>query len=307
MNPETILTVEELQAICKKHGISYVSHKRITYGFSHEVHRLNDDLVIKLFNTENPKRFDTEVLMLESDMPFLKPKLVASGDAELMGRRYIIMSFIPGSSLGSVWHKATDLQREVLISNIANILKVINKTDPTSLPGYTNVTWQEKLTSRGHRLVQKLLAKNIIGASKAERIDKVIDEKGQSLTGSELCAVYWDVHLDNFIVNDKLELQAIIDLENVELTALDYPLFAIEKMMHEPHKYLAEEDEKYADVKDYAKLKTWYRKYYPEMFDFKDQKTRVELYQLLDALHLAVDWSHVPELSEQINTLTEGQ
>ena len=118
---------------------------------------------------------------------------------------------------------------------------------------------------------------------------------------------YWDVHLDNFIVNDRFELQAIIDLENVELTALDYPLFAIEKMMHEPHKYLAEEDEKYADVKDYAKLKTWYRKYYPEMFDFKDQKTRVELYQLLDALHLAVDWSHVPELSEQINALTEGQ
>lgn len=303
MNPETKLTAEELQAICKKHSITYVSHKRITYGFSHEVHRLNDDLVVKLFNTESPKRFDTEVLMLGSDLPFLKPKLVASGDVELIGRRYIVMSYIPGMSLGSAWHKATDLQREVLISDIANILKVINKIDPASLPGYTNLTWQKKLTTRGHKLVQKLLAKNIIDASKAERIDKVIDDKGQSLAGSELRAVYWDVHFDNFIVNDKFELQAIIDLENVELTALDYPLFAIEKMMHEPHKYLAEEDEKCADVKDYAKLKAWYRKYYPEIFDFKDQKTRVELYQLLDALHLAIDWSHVPELNQQITDL----
>ena len=74
-------------------------------------------------------------------------------------------------------------------------------------------------------------------------------------------------------------------------------------MMHEPHKYLAEEDEKYADIQDYAKLKTWYRKYYPEIFNFKDQKTRVELYQLLDALHLAVDWSHDVELNGQINQL----
>jgi len=303
MNPETKLTIEQLKAVCQKHGIPYVSHQRITYGFSHEVHRLNDDLVIKLFNTESPKRFDTEVLMLKSDLQFLKPKLVAFGDAALIGRRYIIMSYIPGISLGRVWHKATDLQREVLISDIANILKVINRTDPASLPGYTNVTWQEKLTARGHKLVQKLLSKHIIDETKAQRIDDVIDQKGQSLADSKLWAVYWDVHLDNFIVNDKFELQAIIDLENVELTALDYPLFAIEKMMHEPHKYLAEEDEKYADVKDYAKLKTWYRKYYPEIFDFKDQKTRVELYQLLDALHLALDWSHVPELSEQINKL----
>lgn len=303
MNPETKLTVEELKKICATHGIDYVSHERITYGFSHEVHRLNDDLVIKLFNTESPKRFDTEVLMLKSGLPFLKPNLVVSGDAALIGRRYIIMSYIPGISLGRVWHKATDLQREVLVSDIANILKVINKTDPTSLPGYTDVTWQDKLTSRGHKLVQKLLSKHIIDETKAQRIDGVIDQKGQSLEGSKLCAVYWDVHLDNFIVNEKFELQAIIDLENVELTALDYPLFAIEKMIHEPHKYLAEEDEKYADVKDYAKLKTWYKKYYPEIFDFKDQKTRVELYQLLDALHLAVDWSHVPELSEQIDTL----
>lgn len=303
MNPETKLTTEDLQAICNSHDIPYVSHERITYGFSHEVHRLNNDLVIKLFNTESPKRFETEVLVLKSRLQFLKPVFVASGSAGPTGRSYIIMSYVPGTSLGRVWHKATNLQREALISDIANILKVINKMDPKSLPGYTSATWQKKLTSRGHKLVQKLLIKDIIDKKKAERIDKVIEDKGQSLENSELHAVYWDVHFDNFIVNDKFELQAIIDLENVELTALDYPLFAIEKMMHEPHKYLAEEDEKYADVKDYDKLKTWYRKYYPEIFDFKDQKTRVELYQLLDALHLALDWSHVPELNQQITRL----
>jgi hypothetical protein len=303
MNPETKLTVEQLKAICQKHGIPYVSHERITYGFSHEVHRLNDDLVIKVFNTESPKKFETELVILGSDLPFLKPKLVASGDSTLIGRSYIIMGYIPGISLGRVWHKATDVQREVLISDIANTLKIINKIDPALLPDDSDKTWEERLKSSGHKLVRKLLNKKIIDEVKAKRILEVIDDKSASLVGSKLYAVYWDVHLDNFIVNDNFELQAIIDLENVELTALDYPLFAIEKMMTEPHKYLAEEDEKYADVKDYAKLKTWYKKYYPEIFDFKDQKTRVELYQLIDALHLSVDWSHVPELGKQLNQL----
>lgn len=303
MNPETKLTVEELKTICAVHGIDYVSHERITYGFSHEVHRLNDDLVIKVFNIKGSKNFETELVMLGSDLSFLKPKLVASGDSKLIGRSYIIMSYIPGISLGRVWHKATDVQREVLISDIANTLKIINKIDPALIPDDSDKTWEERLKSSGKKLVRKLLNKKIIDEVKAQRILKVIDAQSASLKGSKLYAVYWDVHLDNFIVNDNFELQAIIDLENVELTALDYPLFAIEKMMTEPHKYLSEEDEKFADVKDYTKLKIWYKKYYPEIFDFKNQETRVELYQLLDVLHLSVDWSHVPELGEQLNRL----
>ena len=93
MNPDTKLTTEQIKAICARHNFPYYSHSRITNGFSHEVHRLNDDLVLKLFNSDDPRSFKTESAVLSSDLPFLKPKLVALGEKnEVIDRNYIIMS-----------------------------------------------------------------------------------------------------------------------------------------------------------------------------------------------------------------------
>ena len=135
MNPETKLTQAQVELICTTHGIPYSSHERITTGFSHEVHRLNDDLVLKVFNATIPKVFNAELAMLGSDLAFPKPKLIASDDGTLVGRSYIIMSYIPGSPLGTVWHNATDLQREHLIEAVSNALRTINMLDPDRLGG----------------------------------------------------------------------------------------------------------------------------------------------------------------------------
>jgi hypothetical protein len=137
MNPKTKLTVDQLKVICGRHKIPYVSHSRINSGFSHEVHRLNDDLVIKLYNTKKPKRFRTELAVLGSDLPFLKSKLIASYEARRdTDRSYIIMSFVAGTSLGSKWHEANDEQRKRLIKAITQILRAINRLPvSTVIPG----------------------------------------------------------------------------------------------------------------------------------------------------------------------------
>ena len=75
--------------------------------------------------------------------------------------------------------------------------------------------------------------------------------------------------------------------------------------MELPHKYLAEEEEKYADKADYVHLWDWYKQYYPQMFAFDHLEKRVKLYQLLDELHLMIDWSHDSELRESFNKLME--
>lgn len=306
MNPETKLTDEQVKEICARHNIPYRSHTRINTGFSHEVHRLNDDLLIKLFNTSKPKNFETELALLKSNLDFPKPKLIASyqGTSE-QDRSYIIMSFVSGLSLGSKWHEATDKQRERLVADISKTLTSINRLDPKII-GDTSDDWQTTIEKSITKLTDKLLAKNILTDPQKQKIIATTEANKKYLTNSKLCPVYWDIHFDNFLVNDDFELQAIIDLENVELSALDYPLFVVEKLMEEPHKYLREEDEKYADVKDYAKLKDWYRQYYPEMFGFENQDERVKLYLLIDTLHLLVDWSHVNELYEKLDTLTQS-
>lgn len=304
MNPETKLTAEQIKAICARHNIAYHSHARINTGFSHEVHKLNDDLIIKLFNTSNPINFKTELTLLQSDLDFPRPELAASyQDADAQDRSYIIMSFVPGISLGSKWHEATDEQRERLIQEISRTLAAINHLDPKAI-GDTSGDWHIIVEQRIKKLTNILLAKNILSNEQARNVIETIQSHKKYLANSELLPVFWDIHFDNFIVNEQFELQAIIDLETVIIAALDYPLFVIEKLTDEPHRYLREEDEQYADIKDYAKLKEWYRTYYPEMFAFGNIDQRVKLYQLIDTLHLLIDWSQNKELHEKLDVLT---
>lgn len=308
MNPDTRLTLEQLKSICSRHAIPYKSHQRITTGFSHEVHRLNNDLILKIFNSygaEDARRFKTESALLSSDLPFLKPKFIANSERNKeFNRDYIIMTYVPGVSLGSKWHEATDLQREKLIKDICGTLRIINQVNVTSVVPEAQAEWGDSIGKRGEVLVTNLQHKGIIDTMIAKKVQAAIARNIAALAGSELFSVYWDVHFDNFIVDANFELQAIIDLENVELTPLDYPLFVIQKMVEEPEKYLREEDEKFADKKDYVRLKEFYRKYYPEMFAFEHLDARVKIYQLLDTLHLLKDWAHVKKLHEKLNDLT---
>lgn len=304
MNPDTKLSIKELKIICERHGIDYRGHERVTTGFSHEVHRLNDNLIIKLFNKASNKNFLTESKILALESPkLLKPKLVAAYEPEA-SRAYIIMSYVPGVALGGVWHKASDEQREELIKQISSVLRAFQDIDPDLLSFQGVKSWGGYLQGKFEKLTRRLLEKSIISTGSAQEVMVA----AKKLTGyfqidEPLKPLYWDIHFDNFIVDDNYRLQAIIDLENTRVLPLDYPLFVIAKQMEQPHKYLAEENEQYADVADYVHLRDWYKKYYPEMFVFDNQDVRLKTYQLLDELHLMIDWSHDAELRESYTKL----
>lgn len=304
MNPNTKLTTDQLKEICATHGMAFQSHERITTGFSQEVHRLNKDLVIKLYNTtEDPSRFRIEAALLGSNLPFLKPKLIASSQGNAIGRSYVIMSYVPGVSLGGVWHLASEKQRERLVKQISETLKDINKIDPKLIGEDTPTTWQETMSNNCYRDLDKLVVKRSLDKITIQKIRQAINRYAPSLAGSKRYVVFWDVHLDNFIVNGDYELQAIIDLEGASYAALDFPLFVIQKMTDMPHKYLREEEEKFANKKDYAYLKSWYEKYYPEMFDFDNLGTRLRMYQLGDVLQLLHDWPENKDTLHELSSL----
>lgn len=304
MNSETRLNLAQLNTICLRHNIKLASHTRLTNGFSHELHRVNQDLVLKLYSPSNSRSYKTELALLASTLPFKKPALVAYGEKdEEIDRDYIIMTYVPGTSLGSIWHLATESQREKLIKEICHSLRTINKLSPSVLPYVVVDTWEELLTKRLENLLITLETKNIIDANTKNKAKAFFYKNVSVLKDTSLFPVYWDTQFDNFIVNYDFELQAIIDLESLELTSLDYPLCVIQKQINEPEKFLSLENEKYAVKEDYANLEGYYKKYYPEMFDFKELETRLKLYQELEILNLLIEWSHNQENYQKLNEI----
>jgi aminoglycoside phosphotransferase (APT) family kinase protein len=301
---ERKITCEQLKIICLRHNIKLESHSRLTAGFSHELHRINKDLVLKLYSSNNPHSFKTELTLLASTLPFKKPTLFANSEKDdEIDRDYIIMTYVPGTSLGSIWHLATERQREALIKEICQSLKTIHRMDPAVLPDASIPSWKDYVTKNFENTLIKLRSKNIIDSSTTEKAQSFFYKNVPVLNQSKLYPVFWDIQFDNFIVNNNFELQSIIDLESLELASLDYPLYIIQKQMDEPEKFLTFENEKNADRKDYENLEKYYKKYYPEMFNFSGLTTRLKIYELNNILSLLVNWSHLKENHEKLDKL----
>ena len=304
MNPKTLLTTDQIINICNRHNIIYKNHTRITIGFSHEVHKLNNNTIIKLYKLgESIKYYQTELALLGSNLNFPKAKLIACYESKNKNERnYIIMSYVDGVSLGGVWHLANNTQREKIVKDVSKALKIINTLDPALIDS-SHAPLSKRIETKLTNLAEKLSSNKTISAQTANKIVQKAKDTKLYFNDTKLFPVYYDIHFDNFIVNQNFNLQAIIDLENVEIAALDYPLFCLRKMTDEPHKYLSEQDEQFANKKDYINLIPWYKKYYPEMFAYKYPAQRLEFYQLIDTLNLLIDWPNDKTLYGKLELL----
>ena len=305
MNPETTLTKQDIKNICDKYGITLSHTKRITDGFTNEVHLINDDVILKAcIRTDNIDRFKVESKVLQHKDDIAKPKFIADDfSGSVINPPYILMSYVEGQSLGSIWHTLSDQTREMLISQIADSLRKFNGI-PISMLSDVHELWGDSLVNGFAKSSTELIERKILTNEQAEAVSAILEKHRAELNQTPLKTVFWDIHFDNFIVKD-CKLAAIIDLEAVDQMAVDYPLFVVQKQVQDPIKFLSLENEQYAVKADYAHLWRWYQKYYPEMFEAESLDERVKIYRLLDVIHLLRDWSHVKELHDQLNTYVQ--
>jgi len=303
MNPETRIGEEQIERLCQKHGISIEASQRVTVGFSNEVHIISDEVIVKFYLPQG-WRYETELAVLKQPTRFHKPGLIAHSEAnDIVDRAYIFMRRIAGVPLGHVWHKLSDDQRKLLIQQYIAAQKEIANIRPDVFNFKTNVTWFEIIMADAKEETNKLLEASIISKQEARQSIAFIERLKDELNTDRLYPVFWDIHLNNLLVDKQGRLTGIIDFEHVKYASLDYPLFALRRLVTDPAKFATEENEKYAKNEDYQHMWSWYQQYYPEMFEFNNLEERIKVYQLLDCLRLLEEWSHNQELMDRFRSL----
>jgi len=302
MNPKTSLSEAKITEVFRHHGLAQTPKiKRIAIGFTNEVHEV-DDYILKVCVRKNfKKKFKNEVNTYQRlQGRALVPEFVLADDSEtLINKPYMIYKMIPGESLGGRWHLLNDTQRRRLIKDFCAQLKIVNTLDknPKPTPG---PRWEDNMHAAYDQDFRIIERKKLLPKATQELIKRYLESNWHVLKPEKLAFSYWDPHWDNIIVDERGKMVGLIDFEHVGVVSIDFILSMVKQMQNYPRLTLSLEMEKYADKKDYVHLMDWYKEFYPEIFDFEDLETRLDLYELEGVLRLLPKFPKAKQLHERL-------
>lgn len=298
---------KNVEKIFESHGLGKVeSFANIEIGFTNKVYFVNDDYILKVCEDEsNEQKFEIEVFFYN----FFKDKIpvpeikVFDKSKSIYGKFFMIYPKIEGDNLYSKWHLLSDEQRKIIIKQLCDILKVINKSPYDEFLQKFDVNfsdnWHDKMLNQIQNSLKKIEEKKLLSSEFIKTIKKFVDDNHHVLKEQKLALVYWDAHFDNILVQDT-KIVGLLDFERTEVSSMDFVLDIIKRMVEYPKKYMSEKFEKFAKKEDYAHLLDWFQEFYPELFDFKDLDKRLDLYAIEHDLDTLIWYPNSVEVKQMI-------
>lgn len=307
MNYEVIGKIFVINGLAKPKSID-----KIEVGFTNEVYSVDDKYIIKFCTDSNNKlAFEREAVLYkfyERQMPV--PHLVIyDNNKSIVDSDYMIYKKIQGENLYNVWHKLSDNQRKSLVKQLCDYLRIINDTDINSLSIGANLkpisNWKDHITRSIKMHIANSMSSNALPESLAEAISEYVKANSHVLDEQKMALVYWDIHFDNVLVEGD-GIVGLIDFERTEIASIDLVLDVVKRMVGYPKKYMSEYAEQFAKAEDYSHLLDWYEEYYPELFAFRDLKTRLSFYVIDHNLKDLERWPKLKELLDEISTIVNA-
>lgn len=307
MNPETTISNKQINDVFVQYKLAKNPiTKRITIGFTNEIHQV-DNYILKVYvRKDGEKSFDKEENFYKTMYgKILIPNLVIADKSKaIIDKPFIIYKMIEGEPLGSRWHLLNNEQRKEIVKSACDQLGKIRKSHPNPRL-VSDKSWREQIISTVNRYLDNGSEKQLLTETVANDLHAFIQTNQHVLDKEILGLTYWDLHLDNLIVDQQGLLVGIVDFEHVDVVSIDYLLNVIRQMVRYPHLNLSQEMEVHAKTDDYSYLMDWFKEYYPELFDFPNLDKRIDLYELEGLLRLLPRFPEAKQIHERIDLMIQ--
>lgn len=255
---------------------------KINAGFTNLIYSADDKYIIKICkNKGNEERFNNEIeFYIKNKNNEYIPKLYAYYISKNKDDySYEIIEKINGKTLYYVWGSFSETRRKDTIKEIVKMMKSLHKIKDNKYNFGLYI--KEKL----ERNFNKCFELNLFNEEEKRIATKILNNTERYLKSDDLRLVHSDIHFDNIIYQDNGKIK-IIDFETSLFAPIDYELDIFLRMCHNPLKYASEDEEKLINVEDYENIEKYFKKFYPEIYQFDNFDTRHELYDLEANLRL---------------------
>ena len=296
-----------VKKIFESHGLGKVeSVANIEIGFTNKVYLVNDAYILKVCEDEsNEQKFEIEVFFynfFKDKIPVPKIK-VFDKSKSIYGKFFMIYPKIEGDNLYAKWHLLNNDQRKIIIKQLCDILKVINKSPYDKFQQKFDVNfsdnWHDKILNQIQNSLKKIEEKKLLSPEFIKAIKKFVDDNHHVLKEQKMTLVYWDAHFDNILVLDT-KIVGLLDFERTEVSSIDFVLDIVKRMVEYPKKYMSEKFEKFAKKEDYAYLMDWFQEFYPQLFEFEKLDKRLDLYAVEHDLDTLIWYPNSKEVKQMI-------
>lgn len=269
--------------------LANTSYSKINVGFTNTIYSVGDYIVKICTDKENENEFIKEINFYNSNSNnSLIPKLYYSDITKKdIPYYYEIMEKVKGVSLYNVWHTYSEEEREDIIRQLCDAMKMIHSTKGTKYD------WPKAIKTKFNILYSRAKELNIFSQDEIELLDQAYLNFDKYLESDEFVLVHNDLHFDNiFVDNKKIK---IIDFERSLYAPRDYELDILYRMVRKPWKFASEETEDYTDESQYKNIMSYIGKYYPELVSNPYLYERLGIY---DIVYFMAQLIRHPELEE---------
>lgn len=271
------------------------SYEKINVGFTNTIYNVNNKYIIKICtDINNEDSFKNEINFYEKNINnmFIPKLYVFSIDKKDINYYYEIIEKVEGTNLYNLWHTFNNEQREGIIKQLCDALKIIHSNI------CEKYNWIEKNKKDFWDAYNKILKLNIFDSNDQIIINNAFNNFDKYLDTDEFVLVHNDIHFDNIIYNNGII--KLIDFERSMYAPRDFELDIIYRMIRKPWKFASEEAEPYTKLEDYSNIINYIEKYYKELFDTPNLYERLAIYDMVYFMNQLIEYPHLNELKQDV-------
>lgn len=274
-----MINVDDINTLLEDIGLGKNNYYyRINTGFNNMVFSINEEYILKIcHNQDRETNFINEINFYnENNYDFIPEIITYDLTKNKVPFYYIIQKKIQGSNLYTLWSSLTNEERQRVLNNLLNCMKIIHSKK------VEQVDYKNKIVGDYINYLNLIEKGAVLSKDKIAYLHK-LKENITKYHPYKICLIHGDLQFNNIILLPDGNIK-IIDFEDCEIAPIEKEFDALFRMSQYPHTFLQKDSHNNIDYQKFLEVKDFFEKNYHEVCKHKDFANNILIFEMLNSI-----------------------